>query len=234
MADDQQSVTAEQVALYLTENTDFFNLHPEVIESLVFNDSPQGTISLSQRQNQRLQLKNEHLHQQLQLLIENARENTHLQLRVHQLCLRLMDAPNLHDLLSLIINELKSEFNADQVSFRWFYAGEQSPDLPELNENIIALHADDSKLSVFDKILSQQQPVCGRLSIAQKTVLFPHHSEQVKSVACIPLGHEPCAGLLAIASYDEDRFHADIGTDYLSFLGDVVMRVLRPYHDYGH
>ena len=49
------------------------------------------------------------------------------------------------------------------------------------------------------------------------------------SVACLPLGHEPCVGILAIASYDERRFHADMATDYLAFLGEVTMRLLRPY-----
>ena len=81
--------------------------------------------------------------------------------------------------------------------------------------------------------MAKNQPVCGRLSKAQKELLFADKAAQVQSVACIPLGHEPCAGLLAIASFDETYFHADMATDYLSFLGEVTMRLLRPYHDYG-
>lgn len=233
MANDQQILTAEQVTAYLAENGDFFLKHPNALESLKLNDAPEGAISLNQRQNERLNDKNKQLHQQMQILIDNARTNTVLQSRVHQLCLRLMDASSFEDLLPILMKELEHEFNADEVALRLFYTGTVIPELPETNENIVLLHADAKALRIFDKILSKQEPVCGRLSKAQKEQLFAKKAEKVKSVACLPLGHEPCAGLLAIASYDEDRFNADMGTDYLSFLGDVAMRVLRPYHDYG-
>ncbi len=233
MGDNQQKLTAEQVKKYLAKHSNFFLQHADAIETLQLSDSPEGTISLTQRQNERLQVKNQQLHQQLQSVIDNARENATLQTRVHQLCLRLLDAPTLETLLPLLMRELKQEFNADEVALRWFYAGVKKPQLPETAENIVVQHVDADDLRIFDKILSKQQPVCGRLSKAQKTLLFDEHSEKVKSVVCLPLGHDPCAGLLAIASYDEGRFHADMGTDYLSFLGEVAMRVIRPYHDYG-
>ncbi|NOQ93343.1 MAG: DUF484 family protein, partial [Methylophaga sp.] len=173
------------------------------------------------------------LHQQLNMLIENARQNTELQSRIHQLCLRLMDAPSFGTLLPMLMKELKHEFNADEVALRWFYAGDVEPKLPETGENIVPQHADADNLRIFDKLLAKQKPVCGRLTKAQKELLFANKADKVKSVACLPLGHNPCAGLLAIASHDEERFHADMATDYLSFLGEVTMRLLRPYHDYG-
>ena len=233
MGDNQQLLTAQQIKDYLADNPDFFLTHSDALEGLQLNDSPEGTISLIQRQNERLQAKNQQLHVQLQSLIDNARQNTALQSRIHQLCLRLMDAPSFGALLPMLMKELKQEFNADEVALRWFYSGESEPKLPETEENVLPQHADANNLRIFDKILSKQQPVCGRLSKAQKEYLFAEKADNVKSVACLPLGHEPCAGLLAIASYDEDRFHADMATDYLSFLGEVAMRVLRPYHDYG-
>mgnify|MGYP003384634655 CR=1 FL=1 len=233
MVDNQQSLTTEQVKAYLIENNDFFISHPDALEALNLDDSPKGTISLIQRQNERLNKVNQKVHRQLESLIDNARENTSLQSRVHELCLRLMDASTFDELLPLLMTELKQEFKADEVSLRLFYAGDVEPSLPETKENIVAQHADSKDLRIFDKILSKQEPICGRLSKVQKELLFAEQSEKVQSVACIPLGHEPCAGLLAVASYDEDRFHADMGTVYLSFLGEVAMRVLRPYHEYG-
>lgn len=233
MGDTQQELTVEQVKNYLAEHGDFFIHHPDALDSIQLGGAPQGTISFGQRQTERLQSKNQQLQQQLNMLIDNARQNTALQSRVHQLCLRLMDAPSLDTLLPILMKELKIEFNADEVALRWFYAGDIEPKLPETGENIVSKHADDDDLRVFDKLLSKQNPVCGRLTKAQKDLLFSSKADKVQSVACLPLGHEPCAGLLAIASYDEDRFHADMATDYLSFLGEVTMRLLRPYHDYG-
>ena len=233
MGDTQQELTVEQVKNYLAEHGDFFIHHPDALDSIQLEKGPQGTISFGQRQTERLQSKNQQLQQQLNMLIDNARQNTALQSRIHQLCLRLMDAPSLDTLLPILMKELKIEFNADEVALRWFYAGDVEPTLPETGENIVSQHADADELRIFDKLLSKQNPVCGRLTKAQKDLLFASKADKVQSAACLPLGHEPCAGLLAIASYDEDRFHADMATDYLSFLGEVTMRLLRPYHDYG-
>ncbi len=232
MGDDKQSITAEQVKAYLSEHTDFFQQNPDILDRLQLDYAPEGTISLSHRQLERAHSKNKQLHDQLHALIENARQNTALQSRIHQLCLRLMDAPSFGALLPLLMTELKREFKADEVALRWFYAGDTAPNLPETGENIVQQHADAENLHIFDKLLSKQEPVCGRLSSAQKELLFPQKADKVQSVACLPLGHEPCAGILAIASYDEERFHADMATDYLRFLGEVTMRLLRPYnHD---
>lgn len=229
MGDDKQSITAEQVKDYLAEHADFFLHQPDTLDSLQLGSSPEGTISLAQRQLERLQNKNQQLHQQLNMLIDNARQNTVLQTRIHQLCLRLMDAPSFEALLPMLMIELKHEFNADEVALRWFYAGDTAPALPETDENIVQQHADAEELCIFDQLLSKQEPVCGRLTKAQNTLLFLQQADKVQSVACLPLGHEPCAGILAIASYDEGRFHADMATDYLGFLGEVTMRLLRPY-----
>jgi uncharacterized protein len=229
VGDDTQSLTIEQIKLYLEENTDFFMSNPEALELLQLSDSPEGTISLAQRQTQRLQAKTQKLHEQLNALIENAHSNAELQERVHTLCLRLMDASDIEALLTLLVVELKQEFDADEVALRLFYSGDEAATLPDLEGNIGQLHIDDASLKVFDKLISKQQPVCGRLTKVQKNVLFDEQAKQVESIACIPLGHEPCAGLLAIGSYDANRFHSDMGTVYLTFLGDVLMRLLRQY-----
>ncbi len=233
MADGMKQITLEQVVGFLKQNPTFFLEQPEAIEYLQLSDSPEGTISLAQRQVERLQAKNQQLHEQLYALIDNARQNTELQGKVHELCLRLMDCTSLHELLPLLVAELKQQFNADEVAIRLFY-GEEAFDLPSSEDNIQQLHIDDDRLKTFDKVLDKRMPVCGRLLKAQKTELFADQDD-VRSAACIPIGYEPCAGLLAIASYEEDRFHSNMATDYLAFMGEVLMRLLRqfchPNHD---
>ena len=224
MGNTQQSVSAEQVSEFLRQHTDFLIEQPELLSELEFDKTPEGTISLAQRQRQQLRQKNQHLHDQLHALIENAHSNAALQQRVHKLCLHLMDCQDLQSLLAALIQQLQQEF-----SLRLFYSGDQKPKLPQVEGNIVEMHADDSQLKAFDHILGKQQPVCGRLTKAQKQLLFGEKADDVHSVACLPLGHEPCAGLLAIASSDANRFHADMGTEYLSFLGEVFMRLLRRF-----
>jgi len=232
MADDKQDIETEQVINYLQQNPDFFLREPGVIESLQLAESPEGTISLAQRQVERLRGKSDRLNEQLHALIENARQNTELQARVHSLCLRLMDSDSLDTLLPMLMTELKQEFTADEVAIRFFY-GVKELTLPDIEGNIVQLHIDDPALDVFDKVLDKHQPICGRLSNAQKKLLFGEQHENVASAACLPIGHDPCAGFLAIASHDEDRFHSNMATDYLAFLGEVLMRLLR-HHSHNH
>jgi uncharacterized protein YigA (DUF484 family) len=232
VVDHKLNLTAEAVADYLTEHKEFLEQHPELIEAALFSSAPKGTISLAERQLKKLQDQNRQLHEQLNALLDNAHANTALQERVHQLCLKMMDSSDLAALLEMLLGELKQEFSADEVALTLFYSAEKL-DLPASLNGVTQRHADDASLRAFDNLFQKQQPVCGRLTKAQKTVLFAEQADTVESVACLPLGHAPCAGLLAIASHDANRFHADMGTVYLSFLGEVFMRALR-LHGHHH
>ena len=233
MGDDKQTLSETQISAYLLEHPDFFVHNPEVLDKIELALAPEGTVSLAQRQTARLNAKNGQLQEQLQVLIDNARQNMQLQARVHDLCLQLMDAHDLKALLPILFNILKQRFNADEVALRLFY-GESEHHLPANEENVSQLHIDDDSLKAFDKVLDKHEPVCGRLSNAQKNVLFPTSNDKVASIACLPIGHDQCGGLLAIASYNEDRFHANMATDYLAFLGEVLMRLLRTHYHTPH
>lgn len=229
MGDDKQPLTADDVAAFLAEQPDFFQQNPDVLEALSLNNAPEGTISLAQRQVENLRSKSRQLHEQLHALLENAHSNTELQDRIHRLCLSLMDSRNLNDLLALLISELKQEFLAEFVSVKLFTTEQRHYEISDLDDNVEQLALSDNRLSAFDTVLSKQQPICGRLTNAQKDILFGDFAESVNSVACLPLSDETDVGLLAIASQDVNRFHSDMGTVYLSFLSHVVVRLLRQH-----
>lgn len=233
MGDATKEISLSELEQYLQSHPDVFLQHPDLLEVVELHSSPEGTISLAQKQQQKLKEKNKQLNEQLHALIDNAHSNAELQHRVHALCLSLLDTTDLAALIDILAKELQHEFAADDVALRLFYAGNKPFDLPETDANLGQLHADDNKLRSFDNLLSKQNPICGRLTKAQKQLLFNHKSDAIQSVACLPLGHEPCAGLLAIGSEDPNRFHADMATDYLSFLGEVFMRMLR-HHTHHH
>jgi hypothetical protein len=232
VGDATKQISIDELEQYLKSNPDVFLRHPELLEAVELNASPEGTISLAKKQQQRLKDKNRQLNEQLHALLDNAHSNTELQQRIHALCLSLLDAEDLSSLLTTLMQDLQQEFAADDVAVRLFYADSNPFTLPEIEANLAQLHADANELRSFDNLLSKQQPVCGRLTKAQKKLLFADKADAVQSVACLPLGHEPCVGILAIGSEDANRFHADMATDYLSFLGDVFMRVLR-HHGHG-
>lgn len=229
MGDDKQPLTADDVAAFLAAQPDFFQQNPEILEALALNNAPEGTISLAQRQVENLRNKSRQLQEQLHALIENAHSNTELQDRIHRLCLSLMDTRNLNDLLVLLVSKLKQEFLAEFVAVKLFTTEQRHYELVDLDDNVEQLALSDERLSAFDTVLSKQQPVCGRLTKAQKDILFGTIADSVNSVACLPLSGDSDVGLLAIASTDANRFHSDMGTVYLSFLSHVVVRLLRQH-----
>lgn len=230
MGDDQQPLTAENVAAFLVEQPDFFQQHPEVLEQIELANAPEGTISLAQRQTENLRKKSRQLQDQLESLLGNAKSNSELQDRVHQLCLSLMDMTSMEALLVCLVEQLKQEFSAEFVAIRLFNSNQMHFQIPSLDENVKLLAADDDSIAVFENVLAKQQPVCGRLTQAQKNFLFDEQVAEVASVACIPLGKNKTQGLMAIASSDPNRFHANMGTVYLSFLGEVVIRLIRQHN----
>jgi len=230
VADDQQPLTAENVATFLVEQPDFFLQHPDLLEQIELANAPEGTISLAQRQAENLRKKSRQLQEQLQALLANAKSNSELQDRVHHLCLSLMDTTSIEALFAGLVAQLKQEFSAEFVAIRLFSSKQVQFKIPLLDENVRQLATDDDSVAVFENVLSKQQPVCGRLTQAQKVFLFEEQADDVASVACIPLGENKTQGLMAIASSDPNRFHSDMGTVYLSFLGDVVIRLIRQHN----
>ncbi len=73
------------------------------------------------------------------------------------------------------------------------------------------------------------QPVCGALAVPQASDWFGEVSPHLKSFACIPLrtaANSPSLGLLVLASEEDKRFYAGMGTLYLSRLGQIVAAAL--------
>lgn len=229
MAETRTDLNVADIEAYLKKNPDVFLLHPHLMDVIDLHQPPVGTISLAQRQYQRAREKNHQLSEQLRAVIDNAHDNVTLGKRIHALCLELLDSSDLNNLVDILSKELKQEFSADDVAIRLFYR-KQPFELPVMVQNVEQCHADDAALKCFDTLLDKKIAVCGRLTNAQKTFLFADKASEIHSVACLPLGHQPCAGLLAIGSHDPNRFHADMGTDFLSFLGDIFMRALRQHY----
>jgi hypothetical protein len=72
------------------------------------------------------------------------------------------------------------------------------------------------------RFFQQQGPVCGQLSDTQMDYLFGAQAEDVGSAALLPLRSDDILGVLAIGSSDKQRFHADMGTEFLIQLAEVV------------
>jgi uncharacterized protein YigA (DUF484 family) len=215
----------ESIAVYLRENPDFFDRHPELLEELVVPHSCGGAVSLVEYQVSVLRDQVHELRRRMQLLANNARDNEALSQRLHQLTLSLVECTRLDEVLTSLYQAMGEDFKADFSAIRLF-ADPVSGGDQGLGE-FVGNHSAATEL--FSQALSASKPICGHFKEQQLAFLFSENAEEIGSIALLPLGQNPCFGVLAIGSRDAQRFHPGMGTIFLRQLGDIVSRVLTPH-----
>lgn len=207
----------DQVIDFLKSNPDFLLRHPSLLESLEVSQGITGATSLLERQTLVLRTKNTQLEKQLHSLITAARNNEQIMNKLQHLTLELLRADSLDMLLSTTQDVLRSDFNADFVSFRLFHDKDED-DLPGLH----FVKGDNEVMQAFHNLLGNLKPVCGTCPDEQLGFLFDENSSRIQSVALIPLQGNHSIGLLALGSTEAERFHKDVGTVFLSHLGELI------------
>lgn len=211
----------ETVTRFLEATPDYFLRHPELLAALVIPHPETGrAVSLVERQVRVLREQNETLSRQLHELIANARDNDQLAERLQRFALAVVDAAALDDLLDTAQDMLRQEFSLDGVALR--LAGNPRPACarPEFVE------ADDLMLDELQTRLAERNglPLCGEV-IDPSTIatLFGPSADAIRSVAIIGIERRGLHGALVLGSGDPQRFRPDMGTLYLSRLGDLLM-----------
>ena len=223
-SDSQDVIAEDQVIEFLQNSPDFLIRHPELLESLEVSQGVTGATSLLERQTSILRNKNVQLEGQLNGLITAARSNEQIMKKLQHLTLELLRADSLDMLLSTSQDVLRTDFNAEFVSFRLFH-GKHQKDLPGLH----FVKGDHHVMQAFHNLLDNLKPVCGTCPEEQLSFLFEDNSSRIKSVALIPLQGNHSIGLLALGSTDEMRFNKDIGTVFLSHLGELIAAAISQY-----
>lgn len=233
----QDADREREIAEYLHQHPDFFQRHQDLLAELDLSHECGGAISLIERQVTTLRAQNRKTRAQLEELVRIARDNDALAERMHRLTMTLMEAHSLNDVYIALDDSLRGDFQADAMSVKLFIDPE-SVDIESDNElmQTIFMPINDPRLSEYRNILSHEKPICGKLKAEQLLYLFGDIGTSIQSTAMIPLGGELCTsvdcpflGVLAIGSRDPQRFHPKMGTMFLSHLGDILSRAIRPY-----
>lgn len=207
----------EGVAEYLRQHPEFFEQHAELLARIHVPHRSGEATSLVERQVKILREQNQQLERRLVDLVEVARANDLLVGRMHELSLAMIDAPDTSSALAGLTELFKTVFEADEASLVLFEgSGIDGPD------SAIHLSRDDDQLKAFSGFLSAAKPQCGQLRDEQLQLLFGDKAKRVRSSAIIPLGDRVQHGLLAIGSKKADRFTANMATEYLSRMGEIV------------
>ncbi|WP_305910090.1 DUF484 family protein [Methylomarinum sp. Ch1-1] len=214
MTDAQAPLSADQVEAYLQQHPEFFHDHLGLLEDLSIPHPSGEAVSLISKQLEIFRSKHQDLENQLNALIEIARENDTAFNRMHELTLSMLEAKTLDQVMSNLKQVLSDCFLTDFVSVK--VIREHSDDNP------LFVAADDDNLKHFSQELANNQPKCGRLTLAQARFLFADAAMEVKSCAIIPMAFTELEGLLAIGSRDDTRFHYSMGHLFLTQMSEIV------------
>jgi uncharacterized protein YigA (DUF484 family) len=221
-------LTDDEVADFLGHNPDFFERNSALLGSLRLPHIAGGTVSLVERQVSVLRQKDLKLERKLKDLIEVARANDTLAAKIHELSLRLLAATDLPETLVAVEQALRTAFDADQSILVLFGDPATFSDV-RVGRFFLPVARDDEGVKAFDTFLNGSGPRCGQIRDAQRDFLFGKETDEVGSTALIPLGRKPALGFLAIGSFDADRFHPGMSSDFLSRLGELVAGALNRF-----
>ncbi len=211
-------ITAEQVIEYLEANPSFFDQHPDLLINLRV-PHPTGTaVSLIEKQVEVLRNSNRKLDRKLIDLVDVARANDAATDRIHQLTLVIVNATDLHDLLTSLQDKLRNRFNADFIAILLFVGDSETIE----GSPALRIDRDDPQLEHLQSILNENKAVCGRLRPQQLDALFGDDANEIGSTALVPLGQKSELGLLAISSRSEDQFGPNLGVSFLKRISELL------------
>ncbi len=193
------TISESDIADYLLASPDFFIRHAELLAKVQLTHPHSGrATSLADRQIELQREKNNVLERQYHQLLGLGRENLTLAHKMHEWVLGLFNQPD----DQTVCNHLQRIFDMPQA----------------------AIDRSDSGLALAN---AMTKPSCGQAAEAfflnanvGRALPDPAHAN---SIAIIPM---PQVGLLLLASPDESRFTPDMGTEFLTRLGQLAHAAL--------
>ncbi|MFW1677321.1 DUF484 family protein [Pontibacter sp. JAM-7] len=217
-AEANTSISPAQVAEYLLAHPDFFVGNSRLLEVLQVPHETGRAVSLVERQTSMLRERNQDLSAHLSDMIEVARYNDVQFEKTKRMVLGLLEAENLDDIAIAIDESLCQDFHSDITSLVLF------TEAPLAANNLQLVPRNQA--AVIDALVSSNLPCCGQLTEVENQFIFQDHANKVKSAAVVPLVQGETLGLLAIGSFDPSYFQSSQGTVLLSYVGEVLSRIV--------
>lgn len=209
---------AEVVAAYLLKHPEFFVEQEELLTTLRLPHQRGDTVSLVERQLKLLRDRNIEMRHRLSQLMDVARDNDRLFDKTRRLMLALVDASSLEDVVIAVEDSLRQEFQVPFVSLILF------SETPQSVGRWVSL---ENAQKSIGGLIADGKIVCGALREHELAFLYgAEQGEQVGSSAVVALNHQGLHGVLAIGSRDPQYYKSSVGTLFLSYIADVLGRVL--------
>jgi hypothetical protein len=183
-----------------------------------------STVSLVERQVEVLRERNQSLERKLKELVDVARANDALAVRIHRLSQRLIRARTMAETIDALETSLREDFDARHSMLVLFT--EEARGLDPMPRFLRTADPEDADIKTFESLLGSGKPRCGQVRDSQRDYLFGKDSVEIGSVALTPLGPKGALGLLAIGASDAQRFHPGMSTEFLTRIGELLTYAL--------
>ncbi|UXH79038.1 DUF484 family protein [Roseateles amylovorans] len=213
-----EGITEQDIADYLAKDSGFFERHAELLANVrISHPHGQRAVSLQERQAELLRDKIKGLEQKIVEMIRNGQENVAIADRLHRWTLALMLTRDDRQLPEVLLRELRHQFLIPQANLRlWNVNAGQT----------LAQFSAEVSTDVKTFVGSLHQPYCGINSGFEAARWL---EEDVASLALVPLtagSPSQAFGLLVLGSPDPTRYTAEMGTEFLSRVGEIASAAL--------
>lgn len=213
-------VSEADIKAYLRENPDFFENHPDLLETIQLPHESGKAVSLVERQVSVLRERNMEMRQRLNNLLEAARANDKLFEKTKRLVLTLLDARDLTTLVDTLYESLGTDYQLQYFSLVLLSDNTQLPPNPA---RVVGL---DEAQSQVGTLIRSNRAICGILRSDELEFLFGDAASEIGSVAAVPLTRGQSYGILAIGNSDPNYYRSSMGTLFLSYIAEVLNRIL--------
>ncbi len=216
--------SADDVLDFLYQNPTFLADYPDILSAAT--QRGENVVDFQQLIVQKLRTEKQRVEDRQRMLIDSARNNMTVQARIHAAIIRLTESKNLEEFIDIINTELALMLEVDVISIVI------ETELGQ--EHVVPSHG----IRTVDARFIDNHIGADRDSLLEANVLgdprlFGPAARLVKSQALMRLNiaQNIPDGLLAFGSRDPLLFADGQGTELVSFLTDVIERLLRRMMD---
>jgi len=207
-------MTAHEVADYLQRHPEFFEQYADLFASVTI-PHPHGGRAISLTERQMITLRERHRALELKLadMVRYSQENEAIAEKLQRWTRSMLLQRNARSLPDNLMASLTEIFNIPYVGLRVWEASDDYADLPCTQPVPVGL------INYANQLLT---PYCGMPLEANSSALALVEAP-IESMALMALRRDGAAdafGLLVFGAPDTQRFHAGMGTDFLTRIGE--------------
>ena len=202
-----KKLDANEVELYLLENTDFFLSRESLVSELSFKHDAEGATSLLEMQVRKLRDEQSRLMDMLSGFVSTGKENEELFFKSKNLTLSLITSKNFDEVKKTVESFFEKNFEIDSCILEAL----SDPELQEL----------ESKTGLG---MSKDVIHMGPLSKEKMDAFFS--SDSVKSAVISVMKLKKGFALLKMGSNEPTKYLGDGDTTFIEYIRDIIVRVL--------